>query len=105
MKLLYTHDNALLVNNARNIVENAGIDVLLKNEFAAGGAGDLAPIDTWVELWVKNEKDYEKANEIIQSSILKPQGDDWFCGHCAEKNDASFEICWNCQHEDPTNSN
>lgn len=105
MKLLYTHENHFLVNNAKNIVEIAGIDVLMKNEYASGAVGDLAPLDTWLELWVINEADHQKADKIIQSVMLKSQGHDWFCSHCAEKNDPSFEICWNCQHEDTTNNN
>ena len=52
MRLLYTNENRLIVSNAKNIVEDAGIDVVLRNEFAVGGMGELAVFDTWLELWV-----------------------------------------------------
>jgi len=47
MKLLYTNENRLLVNNVLNLVENAGIAISLKNEFAGGAAGLLVPHETW----------------------------------------------------------
>lgn len=48
MKLIYTNENRFLVSNMKNIVENAGIEVTLKNEFAFGGVGDLSPFECWL---------------------------------------------------------
>ena len=73
MKLIYSNENQFLVNNAKNILENHNIEVTLKNEFASGAAGVLAPIDTWVELWIINDIDEEKA-ETILAQALKQQG-------------------------------
>ena len=99
MKLIYSNENQFLVNNAKNILENDNIEVTLKNEFASGAAGLLAPIDTWVELWIINDIDEEKA-ETILAQALKQQGEhDWFCQQCQEHNDASFDSCWQCQTE------
>jgi hypothetical protein len=99
MKLVYTHENRFFVFNAKNIVENAGIDVVLKNEYAAGGIGDLAPIEAWPELWVLSEADYDTAVNIIEKAFKKDARADWVCPNCGEKNDAAFELCWQCQCE------
>jgi len=99
MKLIYTNENQFIVSNVQNVVQNAGIDVTLKNEYVAGGAGDLSPFDTWLELWVTEDKDYDKAIKIIASINNTDNTDDWFCSQCHEKNSSSFEICWQCQHE------
>jgi len=99
MKLIYTHENRFIVNNMKNIVENARIDTLFKNEYIAGAAGDLAPLDTWLELWVENDEDYEKAIELIKDVNSKSISDDWVCPNCNETNSAAFELCWNCQHD------
>ena len=99
MKLIYTHENLFIVSNVQNIVQNAGINVTLMNEYVAGGAGDLSPFDTWLELWVTDDKDYEKAKNIITSINNTDNMHDWFCSQCHEKNSASFEVCWQCQHE------
>lgn len=99
MKLIYSNENNFLVNNAKNILEHNNIEVTLKNEFASGAAGALAPLDTWVELWIINDNDEGKAN-IALAEALNQQGEhNWFCKKCQEINDASFDICWQCQDE------
>ena len=97
MKLLYTQDNRYKVLNAKNIVENAGIDVLLRNEFAIGGMGELSPFEAWLELWVRNDSDYTRALALINTRFADNQASEWQCNHCQEVNDPSFELCWNCQ--------
>jgi hypothetical protein len=95
MELVYSNDQLLMVNNVKNLLQSANIDSQLKNEFLAGGAGDLSPLDTWPELWV-DEQDVDKAKAVIDnmnndSSVV------WSCGECKEENPAGFDICWQCQ--------
>lgn len=99
MKMVYTAENRFLVNNAKNIVEGTGIEVMLKNEFAQGSAGDLAPFDTWLELWVVNDADFDVAQAMLDDAFKNAHTTPWFCPKCKEENDASFELCWNCQAE------
>jgi hypothetical protein len=101
MKLIYTNENRYLVHNLENIMVNAGIEIMLKNEFAAGAAGDLIPHETWLELWVMDDADYDKAKQVIESTFSKENDNPWHCNHCHESNDASFDFCWNCQHSAP----
>ncbi|MBU2115180.1 MAG: DUF2007 domain-containing protein, partial [Gammaproteobacteria bacterium] len=42
MKKIYTHDNAFIVHNVKNLVEAQGIEVFLKNEFAQGAVGEVS---------------------------------------------------------------
>ncbi|MGQ9425453.1 putative signal transducing protein [Gilvimarinus sp. F26214L] len=100
MKLLYTHPNRLLVENARNIVENAGIQTELRNEFAGGAIGELAPIEAWPEIWVRDSS-FEAARKLIEFAYSDNRSSDWTCPGCGEQNTASFEHCWKCQHERP----
>ena len=99
MKLIYTHENGFLVSNIKNIIENSGLSVELKNEFLSGGSGDLAPQDTWVELWVVNDADYDKAMNIINHFNRSTDKPDWICSSCGEKHSSSFEFCWHCQND------
>ncbi len=101
MKLVYTNENRFLVFNVQNILQNAGIKNALKNEFIGGGAGDLSPFDTWLELWVEKDADYKRAMELI-NDLEKPNSFEWTCSKCNERNSASFEICWQCQTERPS---
>ena len=101
MKLIYTSEDRFMVWGVKNTLELAGYDCHIRNEFAAGGMGDIAPIDTWPEVWLVNEKQYADALNCIESSILKQTSSrhDWICKNCGETNGASFEYCWNCDNE------
>lgn len=96
MKKLFTHENRMIVFNLKNVLLAEGIETFVVNEFAAGGAGDLATFDTWPELWVEDEARLEQAQAIIQGILSNRGTDDWFCRTCQEQNDASFQFCWNC---------
>jgi hypothetical protein len=96
MKRVFEHDNTLLVNNAKNTLINAGIDVFLKNEHSStGGHAQLATM----ELWVNNENDVDEAMTLISSIHNSEQSQEWVCSECDEQNDPSFEVCWSCQKE------
>lgn len=97
--MIYTNENRFLVANAKNILESNGINVIIKNEFASSAMGEISAFDSWVEIWVIDDSDYERAFTIIESSLSKQDAIEWRCGQCAENNDASFELCWNCQKE------
>lgn len=90
-----------MVWGVKNILELAGYDCNIRNEFAAGGMGDIAPIETWPEVWLVNEDQFDEALDYIESSILKQSSleHDWICKNCGEKNGAAFEFCWNCGNE------
>ena len=99
MKLIYTHQNAILVQNAKNILINEGVSVKLKNEFSAGGMGELSAIDNWLELWILDANDEERAIQALKCLDEPESQGDWLCANCSEKNYPSFNICWNCQHK------
>lgn len=101
MKLIYTRENRFLVYNIQNIVENAGITTILKNEYASSAAGDLAPHETWLELWVLQDDDYPLAMMAIKAAFDHKDDSGWVCQKCSENNNASFELCWQCQTERP----
>lgn len=97
MKLAYTDENRLLVEHVKNLFEQAGIEVWLKNEFIAGGAGELAPLDTWLELWV-SDNEVNVAKALLNEALAKTAQADWVCHKCGERNGANFELCWQCQN-------
>ncbi len=96
MKLLYTHPDNVLVAQARAAIERAGIQCVLRNEYASGAMGELAPIDTWPELWVVRDRDLERARLLLEQSREETPEDDWPCNRCGSSNPATFEWCWHC---------
>jgi hypothetical protein len=97
MKMVYTNENNLLVNNVKNLIEANEIDTFVKNEFAQGAVGEISAIDSWPELWIFADADFDRAVEIVKSSQSNSKAVDWVCKSCSETNDPSFEICWHCQ--------
>jgi hypothetical protein len=100
MKKVYSHENRLIVFNLKNLLEEQGIECMIKNEFSGGGVGDLAPLDTWPEVWINDDDLFDRAQALIKETLNNPsESDDWFCPDCGEKNAFSFQLCWNCQTE------
>ena len=42
MKLVYTHENRLMVLNVKNILSNHGIEVVVNKEYASSAAGGFS---------------------------------------------------------------
>jgi len=86
----------MIIFNLKNVLEGAGITVVIMNEFASGGAGDLATFDTWPELWVEDDSQFERAESMLKNILSDSKDNYWYCRGCQEKNDVSFELCWKC---------
>jgi hypothetical protein len=99
MKLIYTHENRIMALNIRNVLINHGFDVVLHNEFASSASGGLAPFDTWPEVWLLKDDDFDNAKKIIESISYNSIQAAWECKKCQEENDESFDYCWKCHEE------
>lgn len=101
MKLVYTHENVTMVTHFQNVLAQSDIATVIKNQFSAGGAGDLAMGDVWPELWILDERQLAEAQNIVSQIQSPPQEADWCCGQCGQDNAGNFEICWQCLAERP----
>lgn len=99
MKLVFTHPHLVAVEQVRSLLEREGIDCTLRNEYAAGATGELAPLDTWPELWLLRDGDYDRANRAIDAFQGGVDAPDWVCGKCGGTSPATFEFCWQCGAE------
>lgn len=95
--LIYTHPLLYQVVNVQNLLKLRHIETTLRNEFSAGGTGDLSANETWAELWLVDERDAPLATTIIDE-MNAVSDEDWFCSRCGEKNGGAFELCWQCEH-------
>lgn len=103
MKRIYTHHNPMLVGIVRGKLELEGFHVELKNDLISGAAGELAPIDLWPELWLKDSQHLDRAMSIV-AEFTQAHNDPqsmppWLCKTCGESNDGNFELCWQCQDQ------
>ena len=99
MKLVYEHESSILVHSAKNVLESKQINCTVKNEYSGTTGGAVLGIaNTYLELWIINDRDFDKAKSIINSKLANPENmKDQVCKQCNETNDNSFEVCWKCK--------
>ncbi|MBO6555295.1 MAG: DUF2007 domain-containing protein [Pseudomonadales bacterium] len=96
MKRVYSHPSIMMVGSMAGLLAQSGIESEVRNDILGGASGEIAPGETWVELWVLETSQVASAREIILASLKQPDDGNWQCGRCDEANPGSFEICWNC---------
>lgn len=99
MRKVYSCSNIIELSPYKFALEAAGIKYLIKNEFSQGAVGELPPAESWPQIWVINQQDADKAEQICSQVESKQQNSDidWICHNCNETNASSFEYCWQCQ--------
>ena len=93
MKRIYSSWNLAAVHHARNLLQAAGIQAVVKNEYLSSAMGDLPPAECQAELWLLRETDLPIAERLLFSA--EPQGPEWSC-NCGERLGAQFSQCWSC---------
>jgi hypothetical protein len=95
LKRVFSSYNQTAVYHARNLLDNAGIETLLKNAILSSAMGELPPAECQAELWVLDDRDEARATAILQERVSGP---DWTCA-CGEQLGAQFTHCWRCGAE------
>jgi hypothetical protein len=99
---VFTNESLVVVSHVRNVLNQAGIATLVKNERLAGALGEIPYLETWPELWVLEKAQAERARGLITDAMSEqPAGKSWTCAECAELNEGQFAACWNCQTPAP----
>lgn len=81
----------------QGLLNEAGIESQILNEYAQGGTGEIPFTQAYPEIWLVNESDTEKAKEIIRLFETRQQpGEEIVCCKCHEPNPDTFETCWRC---------
>lgn len=96
MQRVFSHPNFMIVGSMASLLNQAGIETEIRNDILGGASGEIAPGETWVELWVTNESQIEAAKQLLQETMDQADRDDWICDHCQESNPATFDVCWQC---------
>jgi hypothetical protein len=92
---VFSSYNQTAVYHARNLLESAGIETLVRNAILSSAMGELPPAECQAELWVLRQSDLKRAQEILSGS--PPSGPDWTCSACGETSGPQFTQCWRCQ--------
>jgi len=93
VKRVFSSFNQTAVYHARNLLEQAGIETLVRNAHLSSAMGELPPAECQAELWVLDDRDQKRAEEIL--SPKQAAGPDWTCA-CGETLAPQFTQCWRC---------
>jgi hypothetical protein len=93
MKRVFGSFNQTAVYHARNLLEAAGLEVLVRNAALSSAMGELPPAECEAQLWVLDDADALRAEELL-SRAPDPRPE-WTCA-CGEKLGAQFGQCWCC---------
>lgn len=92
------YSSALLadVKHFKNVLEQAGIDAVIRNEQLAGGLGEIPFLECEPELWVADDEAARAAAAIAAASEPVDDALAWRCARCGEVNGPQFGACWRC---------
>lgn len=98
MKKLFASHNLVQLEIIKSRLESEHILCTIKNNFPPA-AGEVPPMAAWPELWILDQQDYDRAQEILATELEQEAASNtnsWKCPHCHEHLNAQFKICWRC---------
>ena len=101
MKKLTSSITIAHVGLLKGVLEQEGIPCLIKNESLTMTSGFVPFTECFPELWVVNDEDLSKAQEVLDNFQTPEPGlhKDWRCATCGEDNEGQFALCWSCGRE------
>ena len=96
MKKLTSADSLITINHFKNLLEAEGIPCEIRNEHLASILGEMPFVETWPELWIVNDLDFDRATQLITAVDAESPKTPWRCRQCGEENEGQFAVCWKC---------
>ncbi len=97
MKRVIVHDSLAYIGLLKNVLEQSGMDCVIRNDQLSGGLGEIPFLECLPELWVLEEKDLARATTLLKNLEESPETTaQWRCADCGESNDGQFGACWHC---------
>jgi len=103
MKQVFVSQNLFEVEMRKEWLEQAGIRCTIKNQRISGLAGEIPFTETFPELWVIQNEDYDQARRVLEEGLvlLPSDQDTWTCAGCGECHESQFGTCWKCGRARP----
>ena len=94
MRRLAQAPNLAIATLWADALRSHGISASVQREFLAAAAGQLPPDQCLPEIWVDDEEQLARAEQLLAELRLPPQRR-WQCV-CGELVEGGFEQCWRC---------
>ncbi len=96
MKKLTSAESLITINHYKNLLQAEGIPTEVRNQHLGSVMGEIPFFETWPQLWVVNDLDYDRALQLIEQSDDEVPTEPWTCPACEEQNEGQFSVCWKC---------
>ena len=96
MKKLTSAETLLTISHYKNLLAAEGIPTEVRNQHLGSIMGEMPVFETWPQLWVINDLDYDRALQLIKAADAESPAESWKCEKCGEENEGQFAACWNC---------
>lgn len=106
MRLVYSDPNGAFVHIAKGVLEQNGIRCLIRHDHLQNTVSFFLPHDTWVELWVLDDRQFEQARALLTKTTPVP--DEAFkisCRLCGGNLESYLERCSYCGAKDSDGNN
>jgi len=96
MQLLYSSLNLHEIHHLKNLLEIEGIRCHIRNELLSRLAGEIPFTECAPQLWLQDERDLERAKQVISDFGRGDVAPNWQCPGCGETLEGQFSACWHC---------
>jgi len=96
MKKLTSAESLITINHYKNLLASEGIPTEIRNQHLGSIMGEIPFFETWPQLWVINDLDFDRATQLIEAVDAESPRASWTCAKCNEENEGQFAACWNC---------
>lgn len=100
-RCVYQGSTVVEAAHVRNVLESAGIAVELKNDRLWSALGEISVVEAWPQVWVNDERDVERARDVLRDVERGAASPAWTCVACGEWLEGQFTACWHCGAERP----
>ena len=101
MKKLYVSQSLIDVESRKEMMNQARIPCMIKNQRSAMLGGEVPFVEVFPELWVLHDDDLARAKTLLKAwEEAQPlEATSWTCGNCSEIHQKEFTTCWKCNQE------
>lgn len=100
-RCVYQGNTVVEAAHVRNVLEHSGIPCELHNDRLWSALGEIPLLEAWPQVWVQDERDRERAREVLRELERGPSRPAWSCPACDEWLEGQFTACWSCGCERP----
>jgi hypothetical protein len=97
---LYAAANLMEAQLLLDLLQEAGVPVVLRNENLTGMLGLMPESTTRPTIWVEDAADWERGRAVVAAFEERSTTNvdaEITCPACGEANPVNFELCWKCR--------